>query len=221
MKPLEGITVLSVEQAIAVPFTTRQLADLGARVIKVERPETGDFARHYDKSVNGMSSHFVWTNRSKESITLDLKAEKSKAVFESLLEEADIFIQNLAPGAMERLGYGTEDLHHKFPELIICNLSGYGDYGPYRNKKAYDLLVQCEAGLVSITGGEDTPSKVGVSIGDIAAGMYMYSGILTALLLRSHTGKGQVIEVSMLEALGEWMATPCITQPTEEKNLGG
>ncbi|WP_059104838.1 CaiB/BaiF CoA transferase family protein [Shouchella shacheensis] len=208
MKPLEGVTVLSVEQAVAVPFTTRQLADLGARVIKVERPKTGDFARHYDSTVNGMSSHFVWANRSKESLTLDLKSEKVKPVFEQLLAEADVFIQNLAPGAMERLGYGSEVLRERYPELIVCNLTGYGDTGPYKDKKAYDLLVQCEAGLVSITGSEETPSKAGISIADIAAGMYMYSGILTALLVRSRTGEGQVVNVSMLEALGEWMGYP-------------
>ncbi|AXF55218.1 CaiB/BaiF CoA transferase family protein [Salicibibacter kimchii] len=208
MKPLEGITVLSVEQAVAVPFATRQLADLGARVIKVERPPTGDFARDYDSTVHGMSSHFVWLNRSKESMTLDLKSENAKPVFERLLAEADVFIQNLAPGAMERLGYGTEALRERYPELITCNLTGYGDTGPYKNKKAYDLLVQCEAGLVSVTGSEDVPSKAGISIADIAAGMYMYSGILTALLVRSRTGEGQTVNVSMLEALGEWMGYP-------------
>ncbi|QQK76463.1 CoA transferase [Salicibibacter cibarius] len=208
MKPLEGITVLSVEQAVAVPFATRQLADLGARVIKVERPHTGDFARDYDNTVHGMSSHFVWLNRSKESMTLDLKSEKTKPVFERLLAEADVFIQNLAPGAMERLGYGTEVLRERYPALITCNLTGYGDTGPYKDKKAYDLLVQCEAGLVSITGSEDVPSKAGISIADIAAGMYMYSGILTALLVRSRTGEGQTVNVSMLEALGEWMGYP-------------
>ncbi|QDI90357.1 CoA transferase [Salicibibacter halophilus] len=208
MKPLEGITVLSVEQAVAVPFTTRQLADLGARVIKIERPDTGDFARAYDSTVYGMSSHFVWLNRSKESIALDLKSENSKPVFERLLAESDIFIQNLAPGAMERLGYGTEVLREQYPQLINCNLTGYGDTGPYKDKKAYDLLVQCEAGLVSITGSGEAPSKAGISIADIAAGMYMYSGILTALLVRSRTGEGQTVNVSMLEALGEWMGYP-------------
>ncbi|QQK80347.1 CoA transferase [Salicibibacter cibi] len=208
MKPLEGITVLSVEQAVAVPFATRHLADLGARVIKVERPHTGDFARDYDSTVHGLSSHFVWLNRSKESLTLDLKSEDARPVFNRLLGEADIFIQNLAPGAMERLGYGTEMLRERYPELIICNLTGYGDTGPYKDKKAYDLLVQCEAGLVSITGSEDVPSKAGISIADIASGMYMYSGILTALLERSRTGEGQTVNVSMLEALGEWMGYP-------------
>lgn len=208
MLPLEGITVVAIEQAIAVPFATRQLADLGARVIKIERTETGDFARHYDTTVNGMSSHFVWCNRSKESITLNLKASESKPILDTLLGRADVFIQNLAPGAMERMGYGNAVLKERYPELIICNLSGYGSTGPYRDKKAYDLLVQCEAGLVSITGTEDTPSKVGISAADIAAGMYMYSGILTALLTRAKTGKGTVIDVSMLEALGEWMGYP-------------
>lgn len=208
MLPLEGITVVSIEQAVAVPFATRQLADLGARVIKIERTETGDFARHYDTSVKGMSSHFVWCNRSKESLTLNLKAPDSKQILDKLLESADVFIQNLGPGSIERMGYGDEVLKEKYPKLIICNLSGYGSTGPYKDKKAYDLLVQCEAGLVSVTGTEDTPSKAGISIADIAAGMYMYTGILTALLTRNKTGKGTVIEVSMLEALGEWMGYP-------------
>ncbi|MBM7599461.1 itaconate CoA-transferase [Virgibacillus halotolerans] len=208
MLPLEDITVVSLEQAVAAPFATRQLADLGARVIKVERPEVGDFARNYDTTVNGMSSHFVWLNRSKESLALDLKQEESKKVLESLLSNADVFIQNLAPGAVNRLGFSPEILKEKFPHLIICSISGYGSYGPYRDKKAYDLLVQCEAGLVSITGTEEQPSKAGISIGDIAAGMYTYSGILTALIARSKTGEGTVLEVSMLEALGEWMGYP-------------
>ncbi|HEX6923413.1 MAG TPA: CaiB/BaiF CoA-transferase family protein, partial [Bacillales bacterium] len=208
MLPLQGITVVAIEQAIAVPFATRQLADLGARVIKIERIGSGDFARHYDTTVNGMSSHFVWCNRSKESLTLNLKAPDSGQIFDKLLEKADVFIQNLAPGAMDRMGYGNEVLKKKYPELIICNLSGYGSTGSYKDKKAYDLLVQCEAGLVSVTGTEETPSKVGISAADIAAGMYMYSGILTALLNRNQTGKGTVIEVSMLEALGEWMGYP-------------
>jgi itaconate CoA-transferase len=208
MLPLEGVTVVAVEQAVAVPFATRQLADLGARVIKVERVGSGDFARHYDKTVKGMSSHFVWCNRSKESLTLDLKADESKPIFDKLLASADVFVQNLAPGAMERMGYGNKKLKEKYPELIICSLSGYGSTGPYRDKKAYDLLVQCEAGLVSVTGTEDEPSKAGISAADIAAGMYIYSGILTALLTRNRTGRGTVLEVSMLEALGEWMGYP-------------
>lgn len=208
MLPLEGITVVSLEQAVAAPFATRQLADLGARVIKVERPGSGDFARDYDSTVNGMSSHFVWINRSKESIALDLKQDYGKAVLDKILSKADVFIQNLAPGAVDRLGFGADELKEKYPQLIICGISGYGSYGPYMDKKAYDLIIQCEAGLVSITGTEDTPSKAGISIADIAAGMYAYSGILTALISRFRTGKGKVLEVSMLEALGEWMGYP-------------
>lgn len=208
MLPLEGITVVSLEQAVAAPFATRQLADLGARIIKIERPEVGDFARNYDNTVKGMSSHFVWLNRSKESLALDLKEENSKRVLESLLSKADVFIQNLAPGAITRLGFSPDELKEKYPQLIVCSISGYGSYGPYRDKKAYDLLIQCEAGLVSITGTEEHPSKAGISIADIAAGMYAYTGILTALLARYKTGKGTVLEVSMLEALGEWMGYP-------------
>lgn len=208
MLPLEGITVISLEQAVAAPFASRQLADLGARVIKVERPEVGDFARNYDTTVHGQSSHFVWTNRSKESIAIDLKTEQGKEILKKLLKKADVFIQNLAPGAIERLGFDPEELTKKFPQLIICSISGYGNSGPYRDKKAYDLLIQCEAGLVSITGTEDTPSKAGISIADISAGMYAYSGILTALIQRQHTGKGSILNISMLEALGEWMGYP-------------
>lgn len=208
MLPLEGITVVSLEQAVAAPFATRQLADLGARVIKVERPGPGDFARGYDQTVKGMSSHFVWANRSKESIALDLKHEEAKKVLDGLLSKADVFIHNLAPGAVDRLGFSAAELKEKYPQLIICSISGYGTFGPYTNKKAYDLLIQCEAGLVSVTGTEETPSKAGISIADIAAGMYTYSGVLTALIARSKTGKGAVIEVSMLEALAEWMGFP-------------
>lgn len=208
MLPLKGITVVSIEQAVAAPFATRQLADLGARVIKIERPHTGDFARNYDTTAQGMSSHFVWLNRSKESMTLDLKKAGTKKVLDRILSEADVFIQNLAPGAIDRLGFSPSNLKEKYPQLIICGISGYGSFGPFRDKKAYDLLIQCEAGLVSITGTEDTPSKAGISIADIAAGMYAYTGILTALLARHKTGKGMVLEVSMLEALGEWMGYP-------------
>src|SRR5699024_7629439 len=208
MLPLEGVTVVSLEQAIAVPFATRQLADLGARVIKVERPEVGDFARGYDKTVNGMSSHFVWCNRSKESIALDLKSDEGKEALSKLLGKADVFVQNLAPGALERMGFVPEEMIAKNPQLIVCSLSGYGKGGPYEQKKAYDLLVQCEAGLVSVTGTEEAPSKAGISIADIAAGMYTYTGILTALMNRMKTGEGTVLEVSMLEALGEWMGYP-------------
>jgi itaconate CoA-transferase len=206
--PLEGVTVVSLEQAVAAPFATRQLADLGARVIKVERPEVGDFARGYDETVNGLASHFVWLNRSKESLALDLKKDDAKEVLRRLLEGADVFVQNLAPGAARRLGLGAEELRERRPGLIHCSISGYGEGGPYTQKKAYDLLVQCEAGLVSITGTPETPSKVGISIADIAAGMYAYSGILAALIRRGRTGEGATLEVSMLEALGEWMGFP-------------
>ena len=208
MLPLEGMTVVSLEQAVAAPFATRQLADLGARVIKVERPGVGDFARGYDETVNGLASHFVWLNRSKESLTLNLKEGGAKEVLHRLIERADVFVQNLAPGAAERLGFGAEDLREEHPRLIHCGISGYGEGGPYAQKKAYDLLVQCEAGLVSITGTPEIPSKVGISIADIAAGMYAYSGILSALLRRERAGEGATLEVSMLEALGEWMGFP-------------
>jgi itaconate CoA-transferase len=208
MLPLEGMTVVSLEQAVAAPFATRQLADLGARVVKVERPQVGDFARGYDRTVKGLSSHFVWLNRSKESLTLDLKQDGAKEVLVRLIERADVFVQNLAPGAAGRLGFGAETLRERHPSLIVCDVSGYGSSGPYRDKKAYDLLVQCEAGLVSITGTPETPSKVGVSIADIACGMYAYSGILAALLRRGRTGEGVALEVSLFEALGEWMGFP-------------
>ena len=208
MLPLEGITVVSLEQAVAAPFATRQLADLGARIIKVERPQVGDFARGYDRTMKGLSSHFVWLNRSKESLTLDLKQDGVKEVLNRLIEKADVFVQNLAPGATGRLGFGAQTLKDKHPRLIVCDVSGYGSSGPYRDKKAYDLLVQCEAGLVSITGTPETPSKVGVSIADIACGMYAYSGILAALFRRERTGEGAAIEVSLFEALAEWMGFP-------------
>ena len=206
--PLDGITVVSIEQAVAAPFATRQLADLGARVIKVERPGTGDFARGYDETVNGLSSHFVWINRSKESLALDLKQPQALEALKKLIAQADVFVQNLAPGAAARLGLGADALRAHHPRLITCDVSGYGSTGPYRDKKAYDLLVQCEAGLVSITGTEDTPSKSGISVADIAAGMYAYSGILTALYERERTGEGTALEVAMLDALGEWMGYP-------------
>ena len=203
--PLNGVTVIAMEQAVAVPFATRQLADLGARVIKIERPEGGDFARNYDTTVQGLASHFVWLNRSKESLTLDLKRPEARDVLARLLARADVFVQNLGPGAADRLGLRTEDLRAAHPRLIVCSLSGYGSTGPYAAKKAYDLLVQSEAGLVSITGTPAAPSKVGLSIADIAGGMYAYSGILTALLQRHRTGQGTALEVSLFEALGEWM----------------
>ncbi len=205
MQPLRGVTVVALEQAIAAPIVTRHLADLGARVIKIERPEVGDFARAYDHTVRGMSSHFVWANRSKESLTLDVKQPAADEVLHRLLSKADVFIQNLAPGACDRLGLSNAELRKKYPRLIICNVSGYGSTGPYRDRRAYDMLVQSEAGLVAVTGTEETPSKVGISISDIAAGMYAYSGILTALLMRKETGQGTAMEVSLLESIGEWM----------------
>lgn len=207
-RPLDGITVVALEQAVAAPFATRQLADLGARVIKVERPQVGDFARGYDETVRGMSSHFVWLNRSKESLTLDVKHAEGAQILRRLVAEADVFIHNLAPGAVERLGFGSATLREQYPRLIICGVSGYGATGPYRDKKAYDLLVQCEAGLVSITGSPDEPAKAGISVADIAAGVYAYSGILTALFQRERTGEGSALEVSLLDALGEWMGYP-------------
>jgi crotonobetainyl-CoA:carnitine CoA-transferase CaiB-like acyl-CoA transferase len=206
--PLSGITVVALEQAVAAPFATRQLADLGARVIKVERPGGGDFARSYDAVAKGLSSHFVWLNRTKESITLDLKKQGARGVMDRLLARADVFVQNLAPGAAGRLGFGAAVLRDKHPRLIVCDVSGYGSSGPYKDKKAYDLLVQCEAGLVSITGPPNTPSKVGIAVADIAAGMYAYSGILAALLRRERTGEGAALEVSLFEALAEWMGFP-------------
>lgn len=205
--PLEGITVVSLEQAVAAPFATRQLADLGARVIKIERA-SGDFARGYDTKVNGMASYFVWLNRGKESVVLDLKSAHGQDVLQSLVRGADVLVQNLAPGAVERLGVGPDEALAMNPRLIHASISGYGRGGSYEQKKAYDLLVQCEAGLLSVTGTPDAPAKVGVSIADICAGMYAYTGILTSLLNRAVTGEGDVIEVSMLEALGEWMSQP-------------
>ena len=207
-RPLDGITVVSLEHAIAAPFCTRQLADLGARVIKVERPGSGDFARAYDTRVRGEASHFVWTNRSKESLTLDLKQADAMTVLKDLLKDADVLVQNLAPGAAARMGLSYEALSASHPRLIVCDISGYGEDGPYRDKKAYDLLIQSEAGLLSITGTPDEPSKAGNSMADIAAGMYAYTNILSALLLRERTGQGSHIDVSMLEALGEWMGYP-------------
>ncbi|HEY2187177.1 MAG TPA: CaiB/BaiF CoA-transferase family protein [Caldimonas sp.] len=212
MRPLEGITVVTLEHAIAAPFCTRQLADLGARVIKVERPVSGDFARAYDARVRGLASHFVWTNRSKESLTLDLKHADAGEVVGRLLARADVLVQNLAPGAAARMGLSFEALHERHPRLVVCDISGYGDDperpGPYRDKKAYDLLIQSESGFLSITGSADEPAKAGCSIADIAAGMYAYSGILAALIERERTGKGRRIDVSMLESMAEWMSYP-------------
>jgi itaconate CoA-transferase len=206
--PLAGVTVVSLEQAIAAPFCTRQLADLGARVIKVERPVVGDFARQYDTRVGGLSSHFVWTNRSKESLALDLKSEKDHAVLMKLLEKADVLVQNLAPGASARLKISHDALKEKHPSLIVCDISGYGQDGPYRDKKAYDLLIQSEAGMLSVTGTGNEPVKVGISIADISAGMYAYSNILSALMQRGKDGKGGRIDISMLECMVEWMGFP-------------
>jgi itaconate CoA-transferase len=199
---------VSLEQAVAAPFATRHLADLSARVIKIERPKVGDFARDYDRTVKGLSSHFVWLNRSKESLTLDVKHAEAKTILARLLDRADVFIQNLAPGATRRLGLSANELLLQYPRLVVCDISGYGESGPYAPKKAYDLLVQSEAGVLSVTGTPDTPSKVGLSIADIATGVYAYSGILTALYRREKTGQGGRIEVTMMDALGEWMGYP-------------
>ena len=207
-RPLDGVTVISLEHAIAAPFCTRQLADMGARVIKIERPGAGDFARGYDERVNGLSSHFVWTNRSKESLTLNLKHSDADEVMQRLLASADVLVQNLAPGAAERLGLSFEALHAKYPKLIVCDISGYGAGGPYERKKAYDLLIQSESGFVSVTGSPDAPAKAGCSISDIAAGMYAYSSILNALILRQRTGLGSRVDVTMLESMVEWMGYP-------------
>ncbi len=208
MRPLEGVTVVALEHVIAGPFCTRQLADLGARIIKIERPGVGDPARAYDDRVRGMSSHFVWTNRSKESITLDLKQEAARRIVHQLLESADVLVQNLAPGAAARMGFSYDQLEEANPRLIVCDISGYGADGPYRDKKAYDLLIQSESGLLSVTGTPETPSKAGCSIVDIASGMYAYSSILAALIQRGRTGKGSRIDVSMLESMAEWMSFP-------------
>ena len=207
-RPLDGITVVSLEHAVAAPFCTRQLADLGARVIKVERPGSGDFARGYDQRVKGQSSHFTWLNRNKESLALDVKHPQAKAALLQLLRTADVLVQNLAPGAAARMGLSYEALKAHNPKLIVCDISGYGADGPYRDKKAYDLLIQSEAGFLSVTGTPETPSKSGISVADIAAGMYAYTNILSALLLRGKTGEGSHIDVSMLEAMGEWMGYP-------------
>ena len=208
IRPLDGITVISLEHAVAAPFCTRQLADLGARVIKVERPGSGDFARGYDQRVNGQSSHFTWINRSKESLALDVKQPAAKAALLELLKTADVLVQNLAPGAAARMGLSYEALKGINPKLIVCDISGYGADGPYRDKKAYDLLIQSEAGFLSVTGTPETPSKSGISVADIAAGMYAFTSIQSALLLRTKTGEGSHIDVSMLEAMGEWMGYP-------------
>jgi itaconate CoA-transferase len=209
LRPLDDITVVTLEHAIAAPFCTRQLADLGARVIKVERPGVGDFARAYDERVRGLSSHFVWTNRSKESLTLDVKHPDGQSILRRLiLERADVVVQNLAPGAAARLGIAHECLAPAKPSLIVCDISGYGSDGPYRDRKAYDLLIQSESGFLSVTGTPGAPAKAGCSIADIAAGMYAYSNVLAALIERGKTGIGRRIDVSMLESMVEWMGFP-------------
>jgi itaconate CoA-transferase len=208
MRPLDGVTVVALEHVIAAPFCTRQLADLGARVIKIERPGVGDPARAYDERVKGMASHFVWTNRSKQSITLDLKQDDARQIVRKLLRSADVLVQNLAPGAAARMGFSYELLKDEFPRLIVCDISGYGADGPYRDKKAYDLLIQSESGLLSVTGTPEAPAKAGCSIVDIAAGMYAYTNILAALIQRGKTSAGCHIDVSMLESMAEWMSFP-------------
>ncbi len=206
--PLAGITVVALEQVIAAPFATRQLAELGARVIKIERPGVGDASRGYDSTVKGLSSHFVWVNRSKESVTLDAKHPEAKKILAKLVSRADVFVQNIAPGAAARLGLGAEELRAKDPRLVWCGISGYGENGPYSAKRAYDLLVQCETGLLSVTGTPEQPSKAGIPIADIAAGMYAFSGILAALLRRKDSNEGATLDISMFESLGEWLGFP-------------
>lgn len=208
--PLDNVTVVSLEQAIAGPLATRHLADLGARVIKVEKPEGGDLARSYDTVVNGLSSHFVWANRSKESITLNLRSPAALDVVDRLIGCADVVVENLAPDTIRRLGLEPARLSERYPSLVVCRISGYGDGGPYSEKKAYDLLVQCEAGVLSVTGTEESPAKVGIPIADIAAAMYAFSGIVSALYARERTGLGSVVEISMLEALSDWMSYPAL-----------
>ena len=207
-RPLDGITVLALEHAVAAPFATRQLADLGARVIKIERPGDGDFARKYDQRVRGQASYFVWINRSKESLTLDVKHRQARPILDQLLAKADVLVQNLAPGAAARLGLSAPALRPRYGRLIVCDISGYGADGPYRDKKAYDLLVQAEAGLLSVTGTAEQVVRAGISVADIAAGMYAYSSILAALIQRGRTGEGSHIDVSLLESLAEWMGNP-------------
>lgn len=206
--PLSGITVVALEQVIAAPFCTRQLAELGARVIKIERPGVGDASRGYDTTVEGLSSHFVWVNRSKESLTLDAKHPQAAEILDQLIARADVFVQNIAPGAAARLGLGAETLRKKYPRLVWCGISGYGENGPYSDKRAYDLLVQCETGLLSVTGTQSHPSKAGIPIADISAGMYAFSGILAALYRRQATGEGATLDISMFESLGEWLGFP-------------
>jgi itaconate CoA-transferase len=206
--PFSGLRVVALEQAVAAPFCSRQLADLGADVVKIERPDGGDFARHYDGALHGLSAYFAWLNRGKRSIALDLKLDRDRAVCAELIDRADVFVHNLAPGAVERLGFGFDELAARYPRLIWCGISGYGPDGPYRDKKAYDLLIQAESGVVSVTGSPTEPAKVGISIADISSGLYAYSSILAALIARDRTGRGQRIDISMLECLTEWMMPP-------------
>jgi len=206
--PLTGITVVSVEQAVAAPFATRQLADLGARVIKVERPGAGDFARSYDATVNGLASYFVWLNRGKQSLSLDLKNPACLSILTSLIDRADVFVQNLAPGAATRMGLSAATLRGHAERLIVCDISGYAPDGPLGGRRAYDLLIQCETGLVSVTGSQDSPAKAGISVADIAGGMYAFSSVLAALYARERTGQGAALQVSLFESLAEWMAQP-------------
>lgn len=208
MLPLDGMLVVALEQAVAAPLASRHLADLGARVVKIERPDGGDFARGYDHSVRGMASHFVWLNRGKESIALDLKSDAGRDILNRLLARADVFLHNLGPGAVERLGFGAADLLARHPRLVVCTMSGYGSTGPYRDKRAYDLLVQSEAGLVAVTGTPEHPAKAGIPVADIASGMYAFSNVLAALLHRARTGDGTAFEVTMFDALVEWMGHP-------------
>ena len=219
MLPLEGITVISLEQAVAAPFAARQLADMGARVIKIERPGVGDFARSYDEAVLGQSGYFLWLNRNKESLSLDVKKPQSKQILAKLIAQADVFIQNLAPGAAKRLGLGADELMAKHPRLIVCDISGYGDSGPYAKKKAYDLLVQSESGVVAITGTKESPAKVGVSLTDIGTGLHALSGIQAALYQRERTGKGSRVEVTMFEAMVEWMNQPLMYEHFGKKTM--
>jgi len=206
--PLTGLTVVSVEQAVAAPFATRQLADLGARVIKVERPGSGDFARHYDTTVKGLASYFVWLNRGKQSLSLDLKSAAGRSVLDRLIDRADVFVQNLAPGAAARMGLSAEVLRGRDQRLIACDVSGYAPDGPFGDRRAYDLLIQCETGLLSVTGTQDAPAKAGISVADIAGGMYAFSSILAALYARERAGAGAALRVSLFESLTEWMAQP-------------
>lgn len=206
--PLKGIKVISLEHAVAAPFASRQLADLGAEVIKIEKPGVGDFSRNYDEATNGLSSNFVWLNRGKKSVEMDMKSPDNVEIMFDLLADTDVLLNNLGPGALDRLGFNPNDLHERFPQLIICSISGYGKDGPYKDQKAYDLLVQSEAAVLQITGSPNAPAKTGIAIVDIASGMYAYSAILAAIINRNNTNKGTIIEISMLESIAEWMSFP-------------